>query len=434
MLIAQDRSRAQVERILQSETFRSTEVLRRLLRFLADKSIEGEADQLKEYAIGLDALGKPPSYDPKHDAIVRIQVGRLRQKLAEYYRTEGKDDPVILDLPKGHFKLAGEPRLIPLSVSTEPAELSQKHDIGSHWRRATLWLAGILAVCLFWGIYLTVELRRARESSVVSDIWTPNLEELWRPFIASGHPLVLAFDDPIFVQFIGADGIDAHFRPTGISNWEDAVNSPAVIAIRKALGTQEIRPSFNYIARGDVVSSFLLGKLLGSRQPSFSVARISQLSWQDFSSHNVLLVGPRRALDEKLLGLPLKPELMVTPTGIRNLHPRPGEPEFFKDNLTPTTNGEVFALVSNLQGPIGNTSVRSFSSNKLWGTTGAVQSFTDPAFARTLVEQLRKPTGKIPKYYQVVLKVKYRDGVTIGVSHLMNRELPSIEHTSGAEQ
>src|SRR5689334_5541363 len=70
--------------------------------------LSGEADQLKEYSVGIDALGKPATYDPRHDSTVRIQVGRLRQKLAEYYRTEGKDDLLIVDLPKGRFKLTCE--------------------------------------------------------------------------------------------------------------------------------------------------------------------------------------------------------------------------------------------------------------------------------------------------------------------------------------
>src|SRR5215467_2527482 len=98
MLVA-DELQAELERILHSDAFRNSEVLRRLLRFLGEKSISGEGDQLKEYAIGIDALGKPPSYDPRQDAVVRIQVGRLRQKLAEYYRTEGKDDSLVVDVP-----------------------------------------------------------------------------------------------------------------------------------------------------------------------------------------------------------------------------------------------------------------------------------------------------------------------------------------------
>ena len=105
MLLSETGPQAQVERILQSDTFRASSVLRRLLRYLADKAFMGEADQLKEYTIGIDAFGKPPSYDPRQDAIVRLQVGRLRQKLGEYYRTEGKEDAVLVDLPKGHFQL-----------------------------------------------------------------------------------------------------------------------------------------------------------------------------------------------------------------------------------------------------------------------------------------------------------------------------------------
>ena len=82
-----DAARDQIDRILASDTFRASEVLRRLLRFLADKTFSGDADQLKEYSVGLDALHKPASYDPRQDAGVRLQASRLRQKLDEYYRS-----------------------------------------------------------------------------------------------------------------------------------------------------------------------------------------------------------------------------------------------------------------------------------------------------------------------------------------------------------
>src|SRR5690349_7826632 len=103
----------EVEQILQSEAFRNAEGLRRLLRFLAEKTAAGEADQLKEYTIGVDGLGKPATYDTHHDAAVRIQVGRLRQKLADYYSNEGRDDAFRVELPKGRFKLTCERRAAP---------------------------------------------------------------------------------------------------------------------------------------------------------------------------------------------------------------------------------------------------------------------------------------------------------------------------------
>ena len=95
----------QIERILQSETLRSSEALRRLFRYLADKTLDGQADQLKEYTVGIEGLGKPATYDPRQESIVRIQAARLRQKLSDYYHGEGKLDPIVVELPKGHFKL-----------------------------------------------------------------------------------------------------------------------------------------------------------------------------------------------------------------------------------------------------------------------------------------------------------------------------------------
>src|SRR5277367_1229530 len=116
----------QVDRILHSEELRSSEVLRRLLKFLAEKTASGEGDDLKEYIVAIEGMGKPSSYDPRHDSAVRIQVGRLRQKLADYYRAEGREDPVIIDIPKGRFKLHYELRQ-ELAPTLSPPHLTEIH-------------------------------------------------------------------------------------------------------------------------------------------------------------------------------------------------------------------------------------------------------------------------------------------------------------------
>src|ERR1017187_8736346 len=94
-----------VDRVLQSAAFRNAPSSRRLLKYLAEHSLAGDADQLKEYTVGVDAFGKPEGYDPRQDSTVRIQMGRLRQKLSEYYRDEGKDDTFLVDIPKGRFSV-----------------------------------------------------------------------------------------------------------------------------------------------------------------------------------------------------------------------------------------------------------------------------------------------------------------------------------------
>src|SRR5438067_12024546 len=115
-----DQPRIQIQRIVASKAFKTSEVHRNLLTYLAEKSLVGEAQNLKEYTVGLDVFGKPPSYDPRQESVVRMHVGRLRQKLAEYYRTEGADDATIVDLPKGGFALTFEARPAPAPTEGMP--------------------------------------------------------------------------------------------------------------------------------------------------------------------------------------------------------------------------------------------------------------------------------------------------------------------------
>jgi len=82
MVSAREANQAQIDRIVQSKVFRSSEVHRNLLQYLADKSLGSDADGLKEYTIGVDVFAKPTSYDPRQESVVRMHVDRLRQKLA----------------------------------------------------------------------------------------------------------------------------------------------------------------------------------------------------------------------------------------------------------------------------------------------------------------------------------------------------------------
>src|SRR4029077_7713124 len=114
---------AQIQRIVQSKAFRTSAVHRNLLTYLAEKSLAGTADSLKEYTVGLDVFAKPSSYDPRQESVVRMHMARLRQKLTEYYRTEGIEDPIVVDVPKGGFTMTFEARQAP---SPPPPEHVQR--------------------------------------------------------------------------------------------------------------------------------------------------------------------------------------------------------------------------------------------------------------------------------------------------------------------
>ena len=95
--------RAHVARVLRSETFSKAPSLRRLLSYVVDQSVDGRADSVKEYSIGVEVFGRGESFDPRADTIVRVQARRLRSKLGEYYAVAGFADGIEIEVPKGGY-------------------------------------------------------------------------------------------------------------------------------------------------------------------------------------------------------------------------------------------------------------------------------------------------------------------------------------------
>jgi Tol biopolymer transport system component len=101
---------AELGKILASRGFSHSERMSRFLRYVVEAALEGEADQIKEYLIGVDVFDKPASYDPRVDSTVRGEALKLRTKLAHYYEVEGSADPVLISMPKGGYAPAFEMR------------------------------------------------------------------------------------------------------------------------------------------------------------------------------------------------------------------------------------------------------------------------------------------------------------------------------------
>ena len=97
------RLHAQLEQILRSAEFAGAERARTFLRFVVERALNGYADQIKESVIAVEAFGRDPSFDSKIDPIVRVEAGRLRERLKSYYEYEGRADTVLIELPKGGY-------------------------------------------------------------------------------------------------------------------------------------------------------------------------------------------------------------------------------------------------------------------------------------------------------------------------------------------
>lgn len=104
--------REELERVLSSASFARSDRVSRLLRFLVEGHIEGRDAELKESVIGVEVFGRRPDYDPKLDSTVRTEAVRLRARLNKYYSTEGTQDPLVIELPKGGYVPRCRPRVV----------------------------------------------------------------------------------------------------------------------------------------------------------------------------------------------------------------------------------------------------------------------------------------------------------------------------------
>ncbi len=134
--------------ITQSGAFLRSKQLQRLLRFLIEETLAGRGERLKEYVLGVEVFGRPDSYDPRLDSIVRVEARRLRAALEQYYADEGAANPLIVDLVKGSYVPSFRRRSpdnsphqsLPLKSLSSLAWLQKK------WTRTAIAAAAILTV------------------------------------------------------------------------------------------------------------------------------------------------------------------------------------------------------------------------------------------------------------------------------------------------
>lgn len=433
MVLEVEAARAQVERVFQSKAFRNSDVLRHLLSYLVDASLAGTGDELKEYTVAVDALGKPASYDPRQESAVRMQVGRLRQKLGEYYRTEGMDDPVVIDLPKGGFTVVFEPRKAPFEQIPAPDPTLESATSGG-WRRReillTMALILALATTAFFAVRAWQENREIKQSAAASDApWTPEIQQLWDPLLSSNRPLVVCIATPLSVLIPGFGFV----REFSVNDWEDVAKSKGITALKEALHAPTIQPTYGYTGVGTASAALLLGQFLGARQKSVVVTRSNLLSLPELMEENVVFLGPLTGARE-IRALRVDQEILLEPDGIRNLHPRPGEPSFIPEG--PGARGpedlDTYSLISRVPGLRGKGEILSLSGNQISSVMAGAQALTDPSVAKMLISRMRTPSGSIPRYFQVVLRVRSMDGVPTEISYVFHRELtvtrpPSLE-------
>ena len=148
--------RAQLERLLASEALATSSRLRRFLSFIVERTLDGEGQKLKEYAVGIEVFDRDDQYDPRIDSIVRVEAGRLRARLDEYYRQAGLADAVIVRIPRGGYvpvfeRRPATPVALPSNGSGSPERAPGRRD-GRWWAALAVIATStvLLATAVWW--------------------------------------------------------------------------------------------------------------------------------------------------------------------------------------------------------------------------------------------------------------------------------------------
>ncbi len=174
VVIGPDEKRSEMERVLRSHTFSRSDQLKRFLQYICEKEIAEKADEINEYSIAVEALGRPADYSPVGDSSVRTRAHALRQKLQEYYEVEHPEAELRIDMPRGGYnpqfihQVAAE-ESAPEIVYRDPAALrpSATPPIRTAWRHPAILGAGLL-VALAAGYVLGALSFRSRSAPPAS--------------------------------------------------------------------------------------------------------------------------------------------------------------------------------------------------------------------------------------------------------------------------
>ncbi|HST12704.1 MAG TPA: hypothetical protein VLL05_20175, partial [Terriglobales bacterium] len=201
--------RNQINRLVTSQVLHSSESLCKLLQYLAKHALEHPNAPLKEYQLATEVFGRRSDFDPQSDSTIRVQAGRLRLKLAEFYSSEGAQDPVIVELPKGTYILSfqlrepassttrNEVATMPNAGSGNPSETKQ---VPRAWVVAIAMLSILLLLAAI-ALGLMVTSRPAMTTAHAGNYEAPPvaLQMFWKPFVSSAGEPWLIFSNAAFV-------------------------------------------------------------------------------------------------------------------------------------------------------------------------------------------------------------------------------------------
>jgi hypothetical protein len=444
----------QLEKILHSRTLQNSENLKAFLRFVVEKTLADEKAQLKEYEIAIEVFGRKSDYDPRIDSVVRVQAGRLRTKLHEYYLAEGKNDQIVIDLPKGHYHPvfncphADGQEISGTGAGTSNGIASNGHPIfaeGQHHvegvqarSRASAVVLGlgglvILLSAAVVALYSSNRELQKQARNLDPALNTEDFKAVWSPFVDDPESPLLVLSNPTVYRFLN-DADPGSLARRAIQMTPEQTRSlheaPEFKNGQYAGGdSPRLIPSLGmYTGMGEAVGVYRLTDLLRASNKTILLRQSRHVSAADLKYRNVILLGSIY-VNEWSRRLPTNENFVYTfAATIENRNPLPGEEREYKPQFNEQT-GEMsvdYALITVKPNVSGEHAVMTLAGIFSEGTEAATEFVTTRNHLTVLGQRLRQlgEQNAPPKYYQALLKVEVENGTPTTITLLSLRALP----------
>jgi hypothetical protein len=401
----------QVEKLAHSHTLQGSESLCKLLRYLGDHAIKHPGLALKEYQIATEVFGRPADFDPHLDSLVRVQAGRLRTKLAEYYTSEGANDAIIVELRKGAYTLVfhnATSSARPILAHDREAEPSVSTFAGDRRLSWRVGLGAFIVLALLAIGWLLARNPSATGTANLSESVPRAFEVFWKPFLAGPDESWVIFSNG---SFVGR-------AETGLRYYDPVRDSKQTI-------------DDHYTGVGEVLAVHNLDQVFRQLHSHIRVKRGSLFSLDDAKNNNLIFVGSpaenltlldipstREFVFQRLRSGPRRGDLAVI-----NVHPQADEEKMF----LPTPSGaplvEDYAIIGLVPGMNPARSFLILAGATTIGTQAAAEYVCRQDSLEQLLLRLSVSDKGEMKPFEAVLRVKVARGVPVDSEIVALRKL-----------
>jgi hypothetical protein len=406
----------QINRLVSSHALHGSESLCKLLRYLAKHAVDHAGTPIKEFQIATEVFGRSADFDPQLDSMVRVQAGRLRSKLTEYYGSDGLEDPFVVELPKGTYVLSFHHRNASTAKSPSSTLNGALRAEGIEKNPERRWGTEVISLSIFLAaaILVIVWLMATRNSSPAGlasegEPVPAAFRVFWKGFTTGPEEPWVVFSNAAFIG-----------RPETGMRYRDAVRDAGAPILD------------HYTGVGEVLAVHELDRVFALLHRRIRVKRGSLFSLDDAKNNNLIFIGsPVENLS--LLEIPGTQEFVFEQLtsgprkgdhAIINRHPRPDEGKEFFATPSGVPLTEDYAVLGLVKGMNQGPSVLILAGNTTIGTQAAVEYVCRQSSLEELLLRLSvSPDGEL-KPFEAVIRAKVARGVPVAT------ELVAIRKTA----